>query len=677
MATELDPVKLQLMAEQLERVTGNLDRLATQLDDVADRAEKGAKGISKAFKDALDPKDAEKAMKMMVDTTKSSWQNFITQTKAGIAEMAKLSSEAYGTAADKVKKTDNMVNDMMRSVGGLEGMPFGGIIGLMMFGKWKEQEFAARGHAIAQQFENVGSVGRKTGAQIGQYARSLGVSLGRDVTGELAQVVSGFSAAGVGAEAWQQQADFAVRGVRNNLVGITHGLDMMFEAAAGTSAKQASQMFINTNSTLKDMVTLTRDIGLAAKEVGMNFQSLSGSIVQATSALRMQQVDARELADTFVTIQQGFQGQGMSRQRAGMMAEAGLGGIAQGLKGMSLGLMGYLGEQISGGRYTGPQASVMFQRGMRGDTAQGEFFGKSIEELLRITAEMAEGDELKQDFALQQLGFSQEAAQAMLEIQKNGAKSGSIAEEAAKNQGRLAKAMSDEALKTNTFTQEIAKIRDAMAQIGASLVTILMNGFDMIGMGIAYLVAWARDEEDDPAFLQAFNKSMGLSMASTNAAFESIKSNFKVGGEAAEKILGTFTGSGGGSLGLFGLLGAEKKGPEPVEDVANRVAKKLTFEGAENELRGEHFFNLRKAAMDAFKRQKVGSTQVEGGELFPTGVSAPAISDEEALRRTAQILRERGYNVYAEGEDMGDAMLSVKIGFERKPKSAPQGEGVK
>lgn len=641
---DLDPEVIAAMAENLQRLRMDAEALESTLGGTFDAAAKDFDRMTAR---------AESRWKKLSDSMVAGMGKVGTRLKnlAGPGGQSGFGKPSGPDAVTRIAAhTTGVVQGFQRHLAsiGIAGLPFGGLLGLMMFGKWKEAEYTARGNKIAQQFEGLGDIGNNVAGRLGSNVRRLSLQLGRDIAGELESLASGLSEFGVTAEqafGKTSRAAFKTDGATRTLGETLFVLDQGFEGG-GAAFKTAGQLIIDTNMSLRDSVTLTKNIGLAAGAVGMKFSMFSAVVTQATSALRMQGVEAESIADTIATVSRQYQKMGMQSGRAAAMAASGIQGAADALANMDIGMKAILGERMTGGRVTGLAAGTQFERGTLG---AGEQFGASIAELIEITKENT-NDEASQYYMLKQfLGGNAQAADALMRLQEAGGKDqGAIKKLAEQQSGRLKGMLDKEAQKANVFERHMNVIRDAIGQLGAGLMKIMLAGFGQLSLIYQIIRGYITGEKVD--WEAVSDASMGLERATKEAWG-------KIQGAA-----GTIGKELGGSARDLGLVVPGVLSTGHAENVAPELRGRNTFR---HDTRGIMDRLIREELLPERSRNKLYSA-VKGvsGRLAAQDVTAPS-AHETAVERYLQ-------SDEAAALVQGGQKMKVTISFHAKPGMSPE-----
>lgn len=560
----MNEVELQRLVQTIKEVNQSLKEIAVTLsgstDEFTRKTTTAARQARTDWMSSFPKEELNRAMTSYVNmnvgmfdrmatTAKEKWQDIArTATSLGekITNAIGLNPIKNFQAGMQTALSGGSASSMIQNF--MSGVPGGGLIALMLYGREQQMKFGALGQQAAQEFKHVGAVGRDVAGQLAGDIRQLSVA-SMAAEGDI-QAVSktlagmGFSAAGSNAniKGWET----GVKGLAGTVTNATLQMDKMFQLGAGTSAKQVAELTLNTNSSLRDTVRLYRDMSFAARDSGMSQQLFVGSVMQATSALRTQHVDAKAVANTMKAMQEGFQTQGLTKEAAGALASRGIGAVASGVAGMNAGMMAFIGERVSsrmGGNLKDVEALVEMQRGFRGQSGSERTFALTIMEVLRESRNISGGNTHKQEFALQTLGFSIEASQALISLQGTGKSEEQLMKDIKANSAELTRAFQDQSLKTPTFERIMRALQSTIAELGVNLLTILIGGFrtlEVIGkLGLSVILNPLADREklNDLAG-SLLLKTGNITDAALSGASKNVGRMLKLSGSALDAAVG-------------------------------------------------------------------------------------------------------------------------------------------
>ena len=498
----MDPEQIKLLTEELQRLNRVMEMGFRGMADAAKKMETSGRTTIQRLGQAW-TKELEDGGDALIDTSESlgrrmgraltaplrtSLSDTIRHYKDEIRTLGRQFDERVLRGADKAGGMFEGLQNLNRTL--FAGLPFGGILGVMLFGRMQEAEYFSKAQQAGQVLQRSGQLGGRIIGQLTADIRTLEQTI-PGIAQNFMAANSAIAEMGFTGHDAATSIDQGLDGARDTVLNLTVAMDRFFEVGAGESAKFAAQIAQNTNGSLKESVELVRDIGLAVQDTGISFNVMLGSIMQVTSALRLQTNELEEAKDIATAIQQaqaGFRAEGIADQRAGALAAAGLQGIAGALNNMRIGLKAVIGERMTQGRVTGLGAVRQFETGMRSMEENPQFFRRAISEIIRMSHQEARGDVNIQYEVLKQLfNLTAEQAQTLLAIQ-TATKEGLPLEKATEqNMDALTKAFRDEGLKQSVFKQMINRLIQVVAKVGASLLDVIVSGLEMLVASVTYL----------------------------------------------------------------------------------------------------------------------------------------------------------------------------------------------
>jgi len=551
---------IEKLKASIEGVKGSLSELVDVVAGGKDQFEETSDSMSERMK-GLDEAATNIARKRETES-----KSFLTQLgsigseyKKMVADMQKEGGIGGALAAGMPSQLGGVQDGISKLKGSiLSELPFGGLVGLMVLGGQREEEVRAMGAQIGRVFQQAGQVGKKEMAEIGASTRELGVMLGKGPTGlggEIASSAAAFAQAGVDIkDVLENKFSVPIRGSRGSILETSTALDSLFKQAAGTAAREMSDLIRNFNMEATESAKVVAAIGLSARDSGTSVASFTTSILQSSQALRTQRIDVTELAGAQLKFQKLMEDQmpGINQQFAAGFAERAMGQVTQGLSGMSVGLSAVLGERITARRpelgggqaATGLEAYYAMREGFsgQGQNDQGSgMFAESIKELAKMASEGGRNAQ-EQRFFLEKMGFGFEGAKAiqslgsdMREAEAQGLDSSKVIE---KHQGELNRAFVDRAKETSDFQRALLRIQDGIAKIGAGLLGAVVSGFQSMYYGIIALThkisdPLGRDTETQARFSAAM-EMMGKASAASTRSVDLIGKGLKEAGMGVE-----------------------------------------------------------------------------------------------------------------------------------------------
>lgn len=560
----MDPEELKLLQEQMDRLVntsqstgervrelffGELERGAEgtieKLKELAREAESRGDDIGEALRNPFE--SGLRAAEVFKDKVKRSVKDASDYAKREFQAMGEVQRRELGRLGRQIDERALRGRDRAGGfLTGLQqltstvfaGLPFGGILGVMLFGRMQEAEFFSKAQQASQVLQRAGALGSQITRQLAGDIRSLEQTI-PGITSNFLAANSAFAEMGFTGRDAAQSIDQDLLGARDTVLNLTVAMDKFFEAGEGRSAQLATEIARNTNGSLRESVELVRDIGLAVQDTGMSFGGMLGSVLQVTSALRLQTnelEESRSIAENIQKAQAGFQAQGMTTQRAGALATAGLQGVAGALNNMQIGLKSVMGERLGarmGQDVRGLDAVMQFETGFRGQ-ADSQFFQRSIEEVINLSTELGKGDPARQYQVLKSLfGMNAEQAQTLMAIQKSAQDGMPIEKAAEKHMDSLNKAFKDEALKQSVFKTMINRLIQVVAKVGSSLLDVLVTGLEMLVASVTYLTKYVTVGTTDSE-QAAYTRYMMSSSGRTDRAFRTAFDQMRESKEIAE-----------------------------------------------------------------------------------------------------------------------------------------------
>lgn len=519
----MDPEEARRLTEELSRLGDNTERMMRGLANAGERVkrdgvdairalnEEWTKGIEDGARELVDAsakggeRMAENIKNPISKAFKSLKEEFDDMTKTQRRELGRLGRSVDSSIGRGQDRAGGMISGLQRlSSGVFSGLPFGGLFGLMMFGRMREQQYASMVQSATQTLQGAGSLSRAQIRELGKDLRGLEQQI-PGITGHFQAANASMAALGYTASDALQPIERDIAMVEDNVRNLTMAMDAHFELSKGEAMTLGATIAQNTNAPLRESVELIAEIGTRVQDTGISFKAMTGAVIQTTSALRMQTnelSEAASIADQIQIAQAGFTGQGMGRQRAGAIAASGVQGIAGAIANLPIGLKAVMGEEMGGGRGLG--AVRQFERGFRQGPGSGQFFQQSMSEILRMSSDIAGGDPDKQYHVLKELfGMNVEQAQTMMAIQ-DATRDGTTVEKAtAENAEALNKAFKDEALKADLFKRLMNMLIDLVATVGNALLDLIATGLEsLISIGrwmMTYLSQGGTSPEQDRA----------------------------------------------------------------------------------------------------------------------------------------------------------------------------------
>ena len=294
--SDFDPI---LMANSVAQLTQSVKVLGDNMEDMTNRMVEAMERVKKSVSGVGDEmeKTADRGASAMI-TKFEGVNKVITGLQRKMKEIKGWAPvRAAGAAAGAAGWAGGKAMGGIKGGLGAVGLGSGaGMLSWMMKGFFRDATYAAEGQKVAQMLNQMGGVTEKYAASLGGRLRTMSVRLGREVTGDFKAGLANFAAGGFGEEDVKAKGvGVAIGGLKDNALEAAFGLDMFFEVAAGTTAKNASTLAVDMNMSLKDSVAHTQELYVATRNWGVSYGVVIGAIMQSTSALRMMGVEKNAL----------------------------------------------------------------------------------------------------------------------------------------------------------------------------------------------------------------------------------------------------------------------------------------------------------------------------------------------------------------------------------------------
>lgn len=483
----IDLALMESVVRGIERISRSVDQLAKtardtgtdvrdeideSMDVASDRTQGALREIDKLFDTYKDQiKEAESEYRRFFDFIKRQSQATGMVGAAG-GMLGMTGPQGIGAGVKNLKSQL------------FQGMPFGmgGLLGMALWGAKREEEFAAAARRAVFQLQAVGETGKgQVGlvtAQVRQMYQLWG-SMGEELEASLAS----FAQFSVGAEAFER-ASVSAGKLHKNIVSVATAVDLMNAAQPGTTARLIGETMMNTGVSAKEASDQVFALAGALREAKLNYSLFGAGIVQATSALRIQNQSLEDTSKLFMGLQKRFEMQGMSRQRAAQMAMTGVQAATQAIGGLPQGLQGVIAQRLAAQGaegFSGMKDPFALMVKMQEGLSKGGPFASMVFGELRKVAEKAAGtsgtaDErrMRQIGTLQALGIpSFEAARAIIDGKDATEQLLTTEERAAKFQEDLSKSFSTYSNRQSAFERDMRILQDTLAQIGGDILTFL------------------------------------------------------------------------------------------------------------------------------------------------------------------------------------------------------------
>lgn len=364
-------------------------------------------------------------------------------------------------------------------------IPYAGpMLQVALESQFREDRFKTAGRQSVLQFQKTEGLDpakvRETGAALGGEMKRLEESfLGK--RDEVQAVWAAFAEGGAKSGEMTKKAGFEVKGFGDTVSQVALGVDKAFGQVAGTTAQLSNQIRQSSNVSLAESVELVKNLGAASHGTGQNMQSFVNTILQTTSALRVQSGDAKDLSNTYFKLQEVIKSTaapGTSAARVSALAGSALGGLASFVQSMPQGMQALIGQDMAAKMHhsvddlTGLRA---FETGFQsqGGMQKGADFSKTAAELTfaRLKKEgVAPGNDMY--MALKAMGMPAQLADI---VERAGGKlTGVDADKAAKEyEAKFKEVEKLQPLSSGDFEKVMDDIKNLMNSIGQMTIQLL------------------------------------------------------------------------------------------------------------------------------------------------------------------------------------------------------------
>lgn len=469
------------------------------------------------------------------------------------AEEMQVASGGRGmaTAAHALTGQASMQGAMQEMAGGLGSLAptagIGGLIGMMMYGKIKDEDFRAIGETAGQAFDQISGHTQKFSGQMRDLTRIMSVS-GMAAKEDLVSVSRAFAQTGV----TSNEAMKSVKGLStefgNNLVVASLAADKALELPAGSFARLSGTLSKDFNVSIdKAFIGLAR-LAQGAKEAGINAAEFMQQTMEAASSLRLLHANALSVGEVQLGLKGTMAGRGFNNAYSGQYAAAGMSSVTGAVAGLGDGLASIIGQKLGFG--TGIEALYAMKTGS-GASARG---GAELD-LINVMKEMKDvlpgGSRAEKAFAATKMfGVDYAGADAIIDAIEESAKPNADISQVNR---LLHGAMVSESEKSNRIMQAVEQIKDVIAQVSSGLLSMILDvlkgTYHAIMQGVDFLLAKFGDTSKSDLRMQASDEHGrlgGEAFGGISAAADRMKAAMKgEGSDAMKKLLDSFGISGG------------------------------------------------------------------------------------------------------------------------------------
>jgi hypothetical protein len=497
-----DEYKMRELVRSIESIEKSTRALADHmgaLERTVPTAIDKAREGTQDFNDHL--RETNEHLKDMSDLAEESytkWEKFV-QSLTGKFQGLGMAIQHVGEQARRLQTDPGSL--ISQAIGSI---PIAGPwLNVALESQFRQDRFQTAGRQAALQFQQTD---RLDPNQVQRLGKELGGDMMRLEENFLAKkeevqaVWGAFAQGGLKAIEMTKSAGFEIKGFGETLPQVALGIDKAFAQVAGTTAALSNEFRQNTNVGVAESVKLVKDLGLASHATGQNMQAFINTILQTTSALRVQGGDARDLANTYFKLQETVKGamtSTTSGQRVSALTGAALGDLAGFVQSMPTGLKALVGQDIAA-KLQVPVTDIGALRAME---TGFQFFGeKSLknEDFSKKAAEAtytrlkSEGVQSPDDMymALKAMGMS--SLLADITVRAGGKLTGRGAEDASKEYSDKLKQVSDlQPLNVGKFETLMKDLMNVVNAVGETITTVLLSilrgvlGLGEIGIKVA------------------------------------------------------------------------------------------------------------------------------------------------------------------------------------------------
>lgn len=485
----------------IERIAHNSDRIARNMGAAAEGAEQAAEavedvgaaaeavaqrmyGIGRQVDDMFERMHQQEVLRIdflfeewdrFFERLNVRWQNYNREVQRHMTD----ARGPFGTAGAGlgVSGGSGIYNTTVALKNQLfSELPMGGLLGLMLFGVKKEDEFAAAGWRAARVFAQVGRAGRDETTYLAGLAGKLYEEWGMSYD-ELQALSGALVEFGQDGEAAMTDVGFGIDGLGRNVLGVTFAMDTLTKSATGTFGKAVAQAVQQSD---EPIAKVTRDIvalGLEVRGTGVTISQFLGVLGQAGSSLRTQRQDVAGLAEAYLRVRAGLERSlGVGGATAASLALAGLTATAQGVAGLPEGLQGFLGQRMGLG--SGIEAIVGMREGFAG--GDRNFIMQAARQLGTLASEITgNGTRAERIYALEKVapGLGFEGSRAIVDM-AHDIDAGLDMDELMEKHGKeLANVTRDRAAEQSAWEQAMRRLTMQLVDIGMGSLVALIAGF--------------------------------------------------------------------------------------------------------------------------------------------------------------------------------------------------------
>lgn len=339
-----------------------------------------------------------------VELMTSAWTDFGSRASAAIDQVKRKMDEiehhpalksVFGTKDNQgtgmLARVPQLVSGMQNTSAGLEGGGVWAFLGqIAMRGAGMNIQENVLGNRLAGTFQ---ATSRSATTDIQGLGRALLDA--QNEFGKSSQIVEGFGTtlkiladAGITEEKALQRMKGAAAGFGGTLAESLTGMDRLFGLSSGQSAQFATQMVQDMGMNLEEATRQMKDLGYAARGSGASVETFVGTMLQATSSIRMQAGDMGDLVKTYGLLHGAAQQlmPGASTESIAKTSLTGLAGLAQGMAGLSFVQQNQFARLMGLGGGSAFERIFRFERGASDPNSQGNFLTNFVNTIVTKVA---------------------------------------------------------------------------------------------------------------------------------------------------------------------------------------------------------------------------------------------------------------------------------------------------
>jgi len=297
---------------------------------------------------------------------------------------------------------------------------------------------------------------------------------------EVQGVAQAFAEGGLTIEQMLSEVDTDIRGVADNYLTLTLGIDKMLELAGGDTARRTITYISEYGKTLGEARDTTLKMISAGMESGIGVQQFTKNVESAAGSLQKFGFDIDDVIDLSMTLQDSFEKMGVPRQFAGRQAAMGLTQMASSIVNMSNEWKMMIGEEMGFGK--GLDAIQKMQEAFSrvAEGGRKDELMKFIEKLGGVVLRAAQGDETLAKYILQEasgLKMGVEGSNSIMMV-KRAIDEGDIkrAEEIVdKNIKTIQESLQTEKQKQSRFQRNMNEWMQGISKMGEGILSVMGN----------------------------------------------------------------------------------------------------------------------------------------------------------------------------------------------------------